>query len=56
MTGCKLHDVAGSVTGCVCHQLMLQADWVEHAWEDQNMSLVNFHIMEPLMTVTKTGR
>jgi hypothetical protein len=48
MTGCKLHDVAGSVTGCVFHQLMLELDWVEHAWEEQNMSLVNFYIMEPL--------
>jgi len=48
LTGCKLHDMAGSVTGCVFHQLMLEADWVEHAWEEQNMSLVNFCIMEPL--------
>jgi len=48
MTGWKLYDVAGSVTDCVFHQLMLEADWIEHAWEEQNMSLVNFHIMEPL--------
>jgi hypothetical protein len=48
MTGCKLHDVAGSVTGCVFHQIMMEADWVEHAWEEHNVSLVNFHIMEPL--------
>jgi len=48
MTWCKLHDMAGSITDCVFHQLMLEADWIEHAWEEQNMSLVNFHIMEPL--------
>jgi len=52
MTGCKLHDVAGSVTGCVFHRLMLEADWLENAWEEQKRSmlyfLVNFHIMEPL--------
>jgi len=48
MTGCKLHGMAGSVIGCVFHQLMLEADWVEHVWEEQNMSLVNFRIMEPL--------
>jgi hypothetical protein len=47
MTECKLHDMAGSVTGCVFHQLMLEADWVEHVWEEQNMSLENFHKMEP---------
>jgi hypothetical protein len=30
------------------YQLMFVADWVEHAWEEQNMSVVNCHIMEPL--------
>ena len=52
MRGFKLHDMAGRVTGCVFHQLMLEADLLEHAWEEQKRSvlyfLVNFHIMEPL--------
>ena len=42
MTEFKLHDMAGSVTGCVFHQLMLEAIWLEHAREEQRRSMLLF--------------